>query len=102
MLFSILDINLSTGSLLLIRLDHDNIKKGIKKSVIAAICLAVNNRDNKYDEIGVALALGIISLYIKGRFRIIPGNSKSIGNYVFIDNVANGHILDMEKGNRKV
>lgn len=42
----------------------------------------------------------IISLYIKGRFRIIPGNGKSIGNYVFIDDVVNGHILAMEKGEK--
>lgn len=35
----------------------------------------------------------IISLYISGLWRIIPGNGKSIGNYVFIDDVVEGHIL---------
>jgi farnesol dehydrogenase len=35
----------------------------------------------------------IIRLYISGLWRIIPGNGKSIGNYVFIDDVVEGHIL---------
>ncbi|UCH14362.1 MAG: SDR family oxidoreductase [Bacteroidales bacterium] len=40
----------------------------------------------------------MIKLYIKGKFRSLPGNGKSIGNYVFIDDVVNGHILALEKG----
>ncbi len=40
----------------------------------------------------------MIKLYIEGKFHIIPGNGKSIGNYVFIDDVVEGHILAMEKG----
>jgi NAD+-dependent farnesol dehydrogenase len=40
----------------------------------------------------------LISSYIAGKWRIIPGNGNSIGNYVFIDDVVNGHMLAMEKG----
>lgn len=40
----------------------------------------------------------IIKSYIKGNWRIIPGDGKSIGNYVFIDDVVNGHILAMKNG----
>ena len=40
----------------------------------------------------------MISLYRRGRWRIIPGNGKSIGNYVFVDDVVRGHILAMERG----
>jgi farnesol dehydrogenase len=40
----------------------------------------------------------LIKLYIKGRWPIIPGSGKSIGNYVFIDDVVQGHILAMERG----
>lgn len=40
----------------------------------------------------------IIKLYMKGRWRIIPGNGNGIGNYVFIEDVVNGHILASEKG----
>ena len=40
----------------------------------------------------------MIKLYIEGKFHIIPGNGKSIGNYVFIDDVVDGHILAMNKG----
>ena len=40
----------------------------------------------------------IISLYISGLWRIIPGDGKSIGNYVFIDDVVEGHILAARSG----
>ena len=40
----------------------------------------------------------MIKSYIQGRWRVIPGNGKSVGNYVFIDDVVKGHILAMEKG----
>jgi farnesol dehydrogenase len=36
--------------------------------------------------------------YIKGKWHIIPGNGRSVGNYVYIDDVVEGHILAMEKG----
>lgn len=40
----------------------------------------------------------IISQYRKGKWHIMPGDGGSIGNYVFIDDVAEGHILALEKG----
>lgn len=40
----------------------------------------------------------IIDLYGKGLWRIIPGNGESYGNYVFVDDVVNGHILAALKG----
>jgi nucleoside-diphosphate-sugar epimerase len=40
----------------------------------------------------------MIQLYLKGRFRFMPGNGTGVGNYVYIDDVINGHILAMEKG----
>ena len=40
----------------------------------------------------------IIKMYARGKFRTIPGNGNSIGNYVFIDDVVKGMILAMEKG----
>lgn len=40
----------------------------------------------------------LIKRYIKENWRVIPGDGKSIGNYVFIENVVNGHILAMQKG----
>jgi len=36
--------------------------------------------------------------YCNGQWRFIPGNGEKIGNYVFIDDVVNGHILAAEKG----
>jgi farnesol dehydrogenase len=40
----------------------------------------------------------MIDGYCKGSWRIIPGNGNKIGNYVFIDDVVNGHILAMKYG----
>lgn len=40
----------------------------------------------------------MIQKYLHGKWRIIPGDGNQIGNYVFIDDVINGHILALEKG----
>ena len=40
----------------------------------------------------------MISLYVKGKFRVLPGDGNSIGNYVYIDDTVNGLILAMNKG----
>jgi len=36
--------------------------------------------------------------YILGKWRIIPGNGSSIGNYVYVEDVVTGHIRAMENG----
>lgn len=40
----------------------------------------------------------MISLYARGRWRIIPGDGTCIGNYVFVEDVVRGHILAALKG----
>ncbi len=40
----------------------------------------------------------LIKKYISGNWRFIPGSGRSIGNYVFIDDVVNGHILALDNG----
>ncbi|MDQ3535199.1 MAG: NAD-dependent epimerase/dehydratase family protein [Bacteroidota bacterium] len=40
----------------------------------------------------------IIKMYLNGRWRILPGNGKAIGNYAFIDDVVRGHIQAMNIG----
>ena len=40
----------------------------------------------------------MIKQFSEGKWRIIPGNGKSIGNYVFVEDVVKGHLLAMEKG----
>ena len=42
----------------------------------------------------------LIHKYVKGNWRIIPGDGTKIGNYVFVDDVIDGHILAMEKGRK--
>jgi nucleoside-diphosphate-sugar epimerase len=39
----------------------------------------------------------LLKMYIGGKWKIKPGNGKSIGNYVYIDDVINGLMLAMEK-----
>ena len=40
----------------------------------------------------------MIKQYIEGSWRLIPGNGKRSGNYVFVEDVVTGHLLAMEKG----
>ena len=40
----------------------------------------------------------MLEKYIKGNWKFIPGNGEQIGNYVFIEDVINGHLKAMEKG----
>lgn len=40
----------------------------------------------------------LIDLYLKGKWRIMPGDGTKTGSYVYVDDVVNGHILAMEKG----
>jgi len=40
----------------------------------------------------------LIKLYLKGRWKILPGDGNRTGSYVYVDDVVNGHILAMEKG----
>jgi farnesol dehydrogenase len=40
----------------------------------------------------------MIKQYVEGKWRFIPGNGKSSGNYVHVEDVVQGHLLAMEKG----
>jgi nucleoside-diphosphate-sugar epimerase len=40
----------------------------------------------------------MIKSYIRGGWRMIPGNGNSAGNYVHVEDVVTGHILAMNKG----
>ncbi|HQU60391.1 MAG TPA: NAD-dependent epimerase/dehydratase family protein, partial [Saprospiraceae bacterium] len=43
----------------------------------------------------------MIDLYLRGRFRILPGKGHRIGNYAYIEDVVDGHLLAMEKGRHR-
>ena len=40
----------------------------------------------------------LIDLYLKGKWRIMPGDGTKTGSYVYVDDVVSGHILAMERG----
>lgn len=40
----------------------------------------------------------MIEMYLKGKWKIIPGNGNDIGSYPFIDDVVDAHVRAMDKG----
>ncbi|MFW6136913.1 MAG: NAD-dependent epimerase/dehydratase family protein, partial [Candidatus Aminicenantaceae bacterium] len=40
----------------------------------------------------------MIRSYLRGKWHLIPGDGQKTGNYVYIDDVVNGHASAMEKG----
>lgn len=40
----------------------------------------------------------MIDQYDRGRFPVVPGNGENVGNYAFVDDLVEGHLLAMEKG----
>ncbi len=40
----------------------------------------------------------MIDKYVRGKFHTLPGNGESVGNYVYVKDVVEGHIKAMEKG----
>lgn len=42
----------------------------------------------------------LIDKFVNHNWAIYPGNSKKLGNYVYIEDVVEGHILAMEKGRK--
>jgi len=40
----------------------------------------------------------LIKMYVEGKWHFLPGNGESIGNYVYVDDVVNGHILALDHG----
>lgn len=40
----------------------------------------------------------IIDWYLRGKFRFIPGDGCSEGNYVYVDDIVRGHLLAVEHG----
>ncbi|MBX2925983.1 MAG: SDR family oxidoreductase [Chitinophagaceae bacterium] len=40
----------------------------------------------------------IIELYVKGKWKIVPGSGNDIGSYPYIDDIVDGHIAAMQKG----
>lgn len=40
----------------------------------------------------------LVKMYIQGEWHIIPGNGKALGNFSYVDDVVDGHLLAMEKG----
>ena len=85
---------------------HYEHSKSILETSIKTLCLlgcqvVIVNPSRVYGPGLLSESNGVtrmISKYLEGKWRFIPGNGKSIGNYVYIDDVVEGHILAMQKG----
>ena len=40
----------------------------------------------------------LATLFLRGKWRFIPGDGRSLGNYTYLDDVVDGHVAAMEKG----
>lgn len=40
----------------------------------------------------------LVKQYLEGKWKFIPGNGMSTGNYVYVEDVIQGHLKAMEKG----
>ena len=47
---------------------------------------------------GSSIITSIVHKYVKGKWKGIPGDGTKYGNYAFLEDVVDGHILAMEKG----
>ncbi|MFZ5554862.1 MAG: SDR family oxidoreductase [Bacteroidota bacterium] len=42
----------------------------------------------------------LVEKFVKGKWRMIPGDGTKVGNYVYVNDVISGHLLAMEKGQK--
>ncbi len=78
-------------------------EKSLKALSFAGVDIVILNPTRVYGPGILSESNGVtrmIDRYIRGNWRAIPGNGKSKGNYVYVDDVVEGHILAMEKGRR--
>jgi farnesol dehydrogenase len=68
-------------------------KKGLDVVIVNPSRVYGPGKDSKSNSV-----TKIIRLYMKGIWRIIPGDGESIGNYVFIDDVVEGLMLAASSG----
>ncbi len=40
----------------------------------------------------------MIRKYLRGSYRLLPGDGSAVGNYAFVEDVVRGHVLAMERG----
>jgi len=71
----------------------DYCKKGLEVVIVNPPRLFGPGLLNKSNSVTI-----LIKKFISGNWRIIPGTGDAVGNYVFINDVVNGHILAMQNG----
>ncbi|WP_299699676.1 SDR family oxidoreductase [uncultured Pontibacter sp.] len=75
------------------QLAQDFVKRGLP--VVIVNPSRVYGPGKESDSNGIAK---LLRLYLSGKWRIIPGDGKQVGNYCYIDDVVKGHLLALEQG----
>jgi farnesol dehydrogenase len=75
------------------QLCYEYCKKGLEVVIVNPSRVYGPGEMNKSNSVTI-----LINRYISGNWRAIPGDGKAIGNYVFIDDVVQGHIQAMKSG----
>lgn len=73
----------------------------IKQEVTKHLDVSIVNPTRVYGpgSIGVSNAATVLmKKYLENNWHLIPGNGTNIGNYVYVNDVVQGHLLAMEKG----
>lgn len=76
-------------------------EKALKTLSISGVNIVILNPTRVYGPGVLSESNGVtlmIDRYIRGKWRVIPGRGRSMGNYVYVDDVVEGHILAIEKG----
>jgi nucleoside-diphosphate-sugar epimerase len=75
------------------RIIQDYVRKGMRIVIVNPTRVYGPGALNQSNSVTI-----MIKKYVEGKWHVVPGNGNSLGNYVFVDDVVNGHILAMEKG----
>lgn len=62
------------------------------------VCIVNPTRVYGPGRLSTANTARLVDLYLRGRWRILPGTGRFTGNYVFVDDVSEGIIAALEKG----
>ena len=75
------------------RIIQDYVRKGMRIIIVNPTRVYGPGALNESNSVTI-----MIKKYVQGKWHVIPGNGESIGNYVFVNDVVEGHILAMTKG----
>ena len=77
---------------------EERILRAVLKKRIEAVIVSPSRVYGPEIYPGSSIVTSIVDKYIKGKWKGIPGDGTKYGNYVYLEDVVDGHIMAMEKG----